>query len=71
MTECQGCGAWNERRRVLCVLCGASLAEVDEWDADAEPLPLPPLPDGGLRASMPAWLRDQPEVGAPETAPVP
>ena len=33
MTECQGCGAWNERRRTLCVLCGTPLAETDEWDA--------------------------------------
>ncbi|MFT4037447.1 MAG: hypothetical protein QM692_04650 [Thermomicrobiales bacterium] len=64
MTECQGCGAWNERHRTLCVLCGAPLAEVDEWGADAEPLPLPPLPDGGLRASMPAWLRDVPAADA-------
>ena len=33
--------------------------------------PLPPLPDGGLAASMPDWLRDAPEAAvaeAPETA---
>lgn len=59
MTECQGCGAWNERRRTLCVLCGTPLAETDEWDAAAELPPLPPLPDGGLSATMPAWLRDE------------
>lgn len=67
MTECQGCGAWNERHRTLCVLCGTPLAETDEWDAAAEPPPLPPLPDGGLRVSMPAWLRDAP--GDPEPRP--
>ena len=64
MTECQGCGAWNERHRTLCVLCGTPLAETDEWDAASEPPPLPPLPDGGLSVSMPAWLRDTP--GDPE-----
>ena len=64
MTECQGCGAWNERHRTLCVLCGTPLAETDEWDAASEPPPLPPLPDGGLSATMPAWLRDAP--GDPE-----
>jgi hypothetical protein len=62
MTECQGCGAWNDSRRTLCVLCGTPLAETDEWDAAADLPPLPPLPDGGLSASMPAWLRDRPEA---------
>jgi hypothetical protein len=66
VTECQGCGAWNHTSRTLCVLCGTPLAETDEWDAAAELPPLPPLPDGGLRASMPTWLREPP--GA---APVP
>ena len=61
MTECQGCGAWNNTSRTLCVLCGTPLAETDEWDAAAELPPLPPLPDGGLRASMPTWLREAPE----------
>jgi hypothetical protein len=60
VTECQGCGAWNERHRALCVLCGTQLAEADEWDAAAELPPLPPLPDGGLSVSMPAWLRAVP-----------
>jgi hypothetical protein len=60
VTECQGCGAWNDARRTLCVLCGTPLAETDEWDAAAELPPLPPLPDGGLRASMPIWLREPP-----------
>ncbi len=54
MTECQGCGAWNDTSRTFCVLCGTPLAEIDEWDATAELPPLPPLPDGGLRASMPS-----------------
>lgn len=68
MTECQGCGAWNETSRTLCVLCGTPLAETDEWDAAADLPPLPPLPDGGLAASMPAWLRDSPAdpVSLPE-----
>lgn len=65
MTECQGCGAWNDASRTLCVLCGAPLAEIDEWDPAAEPPPLPPLPDGGLGASMPAWLREPPATPAP------
>ncbi len=78
MTECQGCGAWNDSSRTVCVLCGTPLAETDEWDAAAELPPLPPLPDGGLSASMPAWLREplarEAEPGsiaahAPETAP--
>lgn len=60
MTECQGCGAWNDRRRTFCVLCGTPLAEADEWDAAAELPPLPPLPDGGLSVTMPAWLRAAP-----------
>jgi hypothetical protein len=60
VTECQGCGAWNDTSRTLCVLCGTPLAEIDEWDAAAELPPLPPLPDGGLRASMPSWLREPP-----------
>jgi hypothetical protein len=60
MTECQGCGAWNDRTRTVCVLCGTPLAATDEWDAAAELPPLPPLPDGGLAASMPAWLREPP-----------
>ncbi len=62
MTECQGCGAWNDASRTLCVLCGTPLAETDEWDAAAELPPLPPLPDGGLRATMPTWLREPPGV---------
>ncbi len=62
MTECQGCGAWNDTSRILCVLCGTPLAGTDEWDAAAELLPLPPLPDGGLHASMPSWLREPPPV---------
>lgn len=65
MTECQGCGAWNERRRTLCVLCGTPLAETDEWDAAAELPPLPPLPDGGLSVTMPAWLRALPATPQP------
>jgi hypothetical protein len=69
VTECQGCGAWNDSSRTLCVLCGTSLAEIDEWDAAAELPPLPPLPDGGLRASMPSWLREPP-TAAVESAPV-
>ena len=71
MTECQGCGAWNESHRTLCVLCGTPLAETDEWDASAELPPLPPLPDGGLAASMPPWLRDVPAAAraAPEQPP--
>lgn len=65
MTECQGCGAWNERCRMLCVLCGTPLAETDEWDAAAELPPLPPLPDGGLSVTMPVWLRAMPGNPAP------
>ena len=64
VTECQGCGAWNDASRAFCVLCGAPLAEIDEWDPAAEPPPLPPLPDGGLRASMPAWLREPPPAAS-------
>ena len=60
MTECQGCGAWNNTSRTVCVLCGTPLAETDEWDAAAELPPLPPLPDGGLHSSMPSWLREPP-----------
>lgn len=70
MTECQGCGASNDRSRALCVLCGAPLAETDEWDPAAELPPLPPLPDGGLSRSMPAWLRDLPRLN-PDTPPAP
>ena len=66
MTECQGCGAWNDTSRALCVLCGTPLAATDEWDAAAELPPLPPLPEGGLAASMPAWLREPP---APSSKP--
>jgi hypothetical protein len=69
VTECQGCGAWNDTSRTLCVLCGTPLAEIDEWDAAAEPPPLPPLPDGGLRASMPSWLLEPPISGV-ESVPV-
>jgi hypothetical protein len=72
VTECQGCGAWNDTSRTLCVLCGTPLAEIDEWDAAAELPPLPPLPDGGLHASMPSWLREPPApiiAGAPSLAP--
>ena len=70
MTECQGCGAWNNTSRTLCVLCGTPLAETDEWDAAAELPPLPPLPDGGLRASMPTWLREPPEPTVAESLPL-
>jgi len=73
VTECQGCGAWNDTSRTLCVLCGTPLAEIDEWDAAAELPPLPPLPDGGLHASMPSWLREPPApiiAEAPPLAPV-
>jgi hypothetical protein len=69
VTECQGCGAWNDTSRTLCVLCGTPLAEIDEWDAAAELPPLPPLPDGGLGASMPSWLREPPTPTV-ESAPV-
>jgi len=73
VTECQGCGAWNDTSRTLCVLCGTPLAETDEWDATAELPPLPPLPDGGLRASMPSWLWEPPVpivTDAPPLAPL-
>jgi hypothetical protein len=78
VTECQGCGAWNDASRALCVLCGTPLAATDEWDAAADLPPLPPLPDGGLAASMPSWLRDppaasskpQPRVQSASSAPV-
>jgi hypothetical protein len=73
VTECQGCGAWNDTSRTFCVLCGTPLAEIDEWDATAELPPLPPLPDGGLSASMPSWLREPPVpiiAEAPPLAPV-
>src|SRR5829696_6897573 len=73
VTECQGCGAWNDTSRTFCVLCGTPLAEIDEWDATAELPPLPPLPDGGLSASMPSWLRGPPVpiiAEAPPLAPV-
>ena len=70
MTECQGCGAWNNTSRTLCVLCGTPLAETDEWDAAAELPPLPPLPDGGLHSSMPTWLREPPERSAAESLPL-
>jgi hypothetical protein len=69
VTECQGCGAWNDTRRIHCVLCGTPLAETDEWDAAAELPPLPPLPDGGLSDSMPAWLRQAPAVEAAPAVP--
>ena len=70
MTECQGCGAWNDTSRTLCVLCGTPLAETDEWDAAAELPPLPPLPDGGLAASMPTWLREPPSPSPPPDLPL-
>ena len=70
MTECQGCGAWNDTSRTLCVLCSTPLAEIDEWDAAAELPPLPPLPDGGLRASMPSWLREPPVPIVTDTPPL-
>ena len=71
MTECQGCGAWNDTSRTLCVLCDTPLAGTDEWDAAAEPPPLPPLPDGGLRASMPSWLREpSPVTPSPPSPPL-
>lgn len=64
MTECQGCGAWNDASRTVCVLCGTPLAEIDEWEATADPPPLPPLPDGGLASAMPSWLREPPAAVA-------
>jgi len=70
VTECQGCGAWNDTSRTLCVLCGTPLAEIDEWDAAAELPPLPPLPDGGLHASMPSWLREPPTPILAEALPL-
>jgi hypothetical protein len=70
VTECQGCGAWNDTSRTLCVLCGTPLAEIDEWDAAAELPPLPPLPDGGLSASMPSWLREPPVPVIAEALPL-
>jgi hypothetical protein len=50
------------------VLCGTPLAETDEWDAAAELPPLPPLPDGGLSETMPAWLRAMPGDSEPDEA---
>jgi hypothetical protein len=70
VTECQGCGAWNNTSRALCVLCGTPLAGTDEWDAAAELPPLPPLPDGGLHSSMPSWLREPPELTAADSLPL-
>jgi hypothetical protein len=69
VTECQGCGAWNDTSRALCVLCGTPLAATDEWDAAADLPPLPPLPDGGLAASMPAWLREPPATASVRQVP--
>jgi hypothetical protein len=71
VTECQGCGAWNDASRTVCVLCGTPLAEIDEWDAAADPPPLPPLPDGGLASAMPSWLREPPVAAAMAPMPAP
>src|SRR3954452_7472638 len=70
VTECQGCGAWNDTSRTLCVLCGTPLAEIDEWDAAAELPPLPPLPDGGLHVSILSCLRDPPPPIIAEALPL-
>jgi hypothetical protein len=69
VTECQGCGAWNDRSRTRCVLCGTPLGEIDEWEATDELPPLPPLPDGGLATTMPRWLRDLPAPTLPVEVP--
>lgn len=53
-SRCPACGAPAAMGAEACPSCGEPLAVTPD---DA---PLPPLPDGGLAALMPAWLRDAP-----------
>ncbi len=53
--RCPACGAFAPADAVACPTCGEPLALA------SDEAPLPPLPDGGLAALMPAWLRGAPE----------
>jgi hypothetical protein len=63
MDVCLHCGASVPADASRCAVCGADRS--DGRGAAAEPLP--PLPDGGLAAALPAWLREPPvaEPAAP------
>ncbi len=77
-------GAWSrtssgvelvDRERVPGPAWAFATRQLSDPDRDArspscEP-PLPPLPDGGLAASMPAWLRDPDPPTVPPTEPEP
>jgi len=57
--RCAACGAENPAVAVACLRCGEPLVADDGA--------LPPIPDGGLAAMMPDWLREPP--AAPPAAP--
>ncbi len=57
---CPACGAVVPADAAACPACGEPVA------ATGDDAPLPPLPDGGLAALMPTWLRDAPASAANE-----
>lgn len=60
MLICPSCGARNDAEALVCQSCSAPLSDEAgaplAKTAGGDPA-LPPLPDGGLAASMPDWLR--------------
>ncbi|MGI9254845.1 MAG: hypothetical protein ACR2J8_13960 [Thermomicrobiales bacterium] len=55
--QCAACGAENALDASVCAACGEPMLPLLQ---DRLPDTLPPLPDGGLLAAMPDWLRDAP-----------
>ncbi|HYO29330.1 MAG TPA: hypothetical protein VER37_02005, partial [Thermomicrobiales bacterium] len=61
MNVCPVCGTANPaatgRNHNHCLGCGEPLDVRPEPGTAGETAPLPPLPDGGLAAARPDWLR--------------
>lgn len=68
MAVCPVCGTTNPAAADVCAACAEPLAAAEHGrEGDG---PLPRLPDGGLAAAMPDWLRPEP-VRTEADAPVP
>lgn len=57
MIDCPRCHTTNTSDSRYCRHCGQSLAKAEPVDPPRQSSELPPIPDGGLAQTMPAWLR--------------
>lgn len=68
MNVCPVCGTVNPTATTRCLGCAEPLDQRPESGIAAEVPPLPPLPDGGLAATMPGWLRSANAASIPTSS---